>query len=78
MKRSIGLQASAAEVYESVHVQLALEELQSVYDEAEAREWLASPQPLLNYRCALDLLTEREGRRTVFALIARLKDCVYI
>jgi uncharacterized protein (DUF2384 family) len=63
---------------ESVHVGRALEELSSFYNVDEARVWLATPQPLLNHRCALELLTEREGRRVVFALIARLNDCVYI
>lgn len=67
-----------ADQLESLHVGVALRELSALYDEEEARLWLATPQPLLAHRCPFELLTEREGRRTVLALIARLKDSVYI
>lgn len=78
MRPSAGSAASTPDPCLSVHVALAIEELAPFYEEAEALEWLATPQPLLGHRCALELLAEREGRRTVFAMIAQLRDSVYV
>jgi uncharacterized protein (DUF2384 family) len=78
MRHLVGLQRPTIDPVESVHVSVAVEELAPFYTEDEARLWLATPQPLLNYRCPLEMLAERKGRRTVFALIARLRDCIYV
>jgi uncharacterized protein (DUF2384 family) len=78
MKPSLGSRPPTVETIGSVHVSVALEELAVFYTEEDARLWLSTPQPLLDHRCPLEMLTEREGRRTVFALIARLRDCVYV
>ncbi len=78
MMPSRGSLPLTADTLESANVLIALEQLSAFYTPEEARLWLQTPQPLLNNRCALELLTDWEGRRTVFALIARLKDCAYI
>lgn len=53
------------------------ERLRAFYDAGEIEIWMCAPQPLLDFRTALQEI--QEGRpHVVERLIAQLEDCVYI
>ena len=77
MPRCSGCQTRRDTVDLDAYALLLVKQLAPIYTARQAREWLRSPQALLDGQVPMDLV--RVGKvEDVQQVIARLLDCVYI